>query len=472
MKKFTKFISAVLVLATVMTLFLPVTASAFVSEDNFQNYLNESKGLYLAPGADDTEMYFSWYGGKEGVNPTVLVSTNKDMSNPMTFTGTIHSSAKVERSNHVVASGLEKGKTYYYICKDGTTDTEVNFFSTVGENADFSAMYVSDIHVTGSSYDDAELYASSKRLNDAMTDAVKRQNLDLILAGGDQATEGQPAEYFAMLSEKTFKNIPFAMAIGNHDVKRYTYDTIANYPNTKTNNVSKSLIHGDYYFVKGNALFLVIDSTNSSALDHYLFVKNAVRENPDVKWKILMFHHDLFGGHNPSRDSENKLHQALITPIVDKFQIDLVLTGHSHCYSQSHVIYKREVVQNTTGLDEITDPKGTIYLTNGSLRTAPENETPIIFDSDRKSEYIDTDCLSFSKSIYSILDFTEDSLTIKSYLVGEEEAFNSFTINKTTNEGGHPENHLPLWFVIGKYIGTIYNFINNISRKLEISERG
>ncbi len=468
MKKTAKFISVLLVFATMTTFFLPMTASAFTERENFVDYLENSKGLYIAPGSDDTEIYFSWYGGKEGVLPTVLVSANKNMSNPMTFTGTIHSSKDGERSNHVTATGLEKGKTYYYVCKDGTVDTDVYSFSTVGENENFSAIYISDIHISGDGYDSDALYSSSKNLSDAMTDAVSRQKIDLILSGGDQATSARPCEYFALLSEETFKNVPLAMAIGNHDVKGYTFDTIANFPNKKTDNVSKSLIYGDYYFVKGNALFLVLDSTNSSAFDHYSFVKKAVAENPDVKWKIMIFHHDLYGEHIPTRKNETTLLRALFSPIADKFQIDLVLSGHSHCYSQSHVIYNREVVQNTRELDEITNPQGTIYLTNGTLSQNTENTTPI-FDSDSKSDFIDTDCISTARGIYNILDFTEDSLTIKSYFVGYEDAFNMFTIKKTSNEGGHPENRVPLWFAISKYIGTIYNIINNISRKIEMA---
>ncbi len=471
MKRSIRLTAVIMSLVLLFGSVMPIGAIAVSRENSWEDYLEAGKGLYIGPGADDTEMYVTWYGGKDGVAPTVKVSEKADMSGAKVFEGTVHSSDKVERSNHVTVTGLEKGKTYYYVCCDGTTDTEVNTFKTVAENTNFSAMYVSDIHITGNSFEDESLYNSAKVWNDVLTEATERENLSLILAGGDNATEGQPCEYYGAFFPKQVKNIPFAMAIGNHDVKRYTYDTIANYPNAKLKGLSKSLIHGDYYFTKGNALFLVLDSTNSSAADHYFFVKNAVKENPDVKWKIMMFHHDLYGGHIESRESENMLLRLLFTPIIDRFGIDLVLTGHSHCFSRSHVIYRNEITEDLAGKTSVTDPKGTIYLNNGSLRVSDEYQEPIK-DSDRKSEYIATDYLSFSRGIYNILSFTDDSLTIKSYEYGIEKPFTEFTINKTTNDGGHPDKPVQFWFVLGKYIGTIYNIINNISRKGEIADRG
>ena len=147
-----KIISAVMCLVMLLGAVMPINGAAVSEKNSWTEYLEEGKGVYLGPGADDTEMYVTWYGGKDGVTPEVKVSTSKDMSAPLTFTGTVHSSDKVERSNHVIVTGLEKGKTHYYVCSDGTTDTEVKSFKTVAEGADFSAMYVSDIHLTGNSF--------------------------------------------------------------------------------------------------------------------------------------------------------------------------------------------------------------------------------------------------------------------------------------------------------------------------------
>lgn len=474
MKGFKKILCIVLSCIILSTVILPISSSAISDTVSWDEYLEDGKGIYIAPGADDTQMNVTWYGGAEGVAPYVLISDSEDMSNPKSFKGTIHSAPNVDRSNHVTVTGLTPGSRYYYVCCDGTTDSDVYSFRTVGKGDDFTAIYVSDIHITGENYDTPELYDSTVKYNTALTDAMTREdNIDLILSGGDQATDGRACEYYCMFAPLQMKTVPFAMAIGNHDVKRYTYDTVANYPNTAERFLSNSLVDGDYYFVKGNALFIVLDSTNSSAADHFAFTKKAVKENPDAKWRVMMFHHDIYGGHIDSRDFETTLLRMIFTPIIDTFEIDLVLTGHSHCYSQSHILYNFGVAQQTRDLDSITDPKGTMYLNNGTLRIYPdEPEKVTIFDSDRRTEFIDTDLITNENATYNTLTFTEDSLTIKSYIVGDEEAFNEFTINKTSQQGGHPETREPIWYKILKYVGTIYNVINNISRRIEISERG
>ena len=164
--------------------------------------------------------------------------------------------------------------------------------------------------------------------------------------------------------------------------------------------------------------------------------------------------------------------RLLLTPIIDKFQIDLVLTGHSHCFSRSHIIYRNKIAEDLTGKNSVTDPKGTLYINNGSLSVSPDSDKETVIDSDRKSDFIVTDYITGKDAIYNILNFTDDSLTIKSYNYGSEEAFTECTITKTSQQGGHPDKPVQLWFTLGKYLGTIYNVINNISRNSEITARG
>jgi len=76
---------------------------------------------------------------------------------------------------------------------------------------------------------------------------------------------------------------------------------------------------------------------------------------------------------------------------------------------------------------------------------------------------------------YNILTCSEDSITVESYEVGAEDAFNSFTIKKTTNEGGHEyeESYFASIFNnLVRKIGTIYALFNNIGRYNDLKEDG
>jgi uncharacterized membrane protein len=39
---------------------------------------------------------------------------------------------------------------------------------------------------------------------------------------------------------------------------------------------------------------MVLNSNNTSAASHRAFIQNAVAANPNITWKIMMFHHDIY----------------------------------------------------------------------------------------------------------------------------------------------------------------------------------
>ena len=78
--------------------------------------------------------------------------------------------------------------------------------------------------------------------------------------------------------------------------------------------------------------------------------------------------------------------------------------------------------------------------------------------------------------VYNILTCTEDSITVESYEVGAEAAFNSFTITKTSAQGGRPEYKesyfTSIFNELVRKIGTIYALFNNIGRYSDLTEDG
>ena len=95
-------------------------------------------------------------------------------------------------------------------------------------------------------------------------------------------------EYIGFSATPYVKSIPVATSIGNHDLKGVAYKTFSNMPN-QSDSKPATYIGNDYYFVKNGVLFLVMDSNNANSTAHRNFVKNAVKANPDVNWKVMMF---------------------------------------------------------------------------------------------------------------------------------------------------------------------------------------
>ena len=464
MKKISKSLLCILLTAVLLaTSLVPSIAMSQSSWDEIWASEDTAAGLVMFTGSDESERNFTWYTDDQNT-PEVRVSTNMFLTDAAVFEGTSQKATEGEFVNHVTISGLEENTVYYYQCISGDYESDVYSFRT--DDDEFKAVYMTDIHITNESEDPEMLKNTSFNLNNTLEDALSRENdISLLLSAGDQASDGRLAEYKGFASSPILKRIPVATSIGNHDRKGAEYKTFANVPNEYEAGIS-SYVGNDYWFVKGDVLFLVADTNNAAGKDHAKFVKKAVEENPDVKWKVLMAHHDLYSGRIESRESENELLRIVWAPIIDEYGIDLVLLGHSHYYTVSNVLCDNEIV---APLEEtMVDPAGTVYMVSCSINR-PRSDENIGLNDEIGYAYLT------QEPIYNILTCSEDSITVESYEVGAEESFNSFTIVKTDKDGGH--NYEKSFFAsifnaLVRSIGRIVTFFNNIGRYHDMKEDG
>ena len=462
-----KIVCAILTVAILVTSAIPAFA---MSEDEW-NFVWESQdtkaGLVMFAGADESERNFTWYTESNNT-PKVIVSTDMLMNSAKEFTGTTQKATEGDFANHVTITGLENSTTYYYQCTSGEYKSDIYSFTTAAADS-FKAVYMTDIHISDNSEENPEsLRNTSYNLNNALEDALtKADDISLLISAGDQASDGLEAEYKAFTASPLLKNFAVATSIGNHDRKGAEYKTFANVPNEYEEAVISSYIGDNYWFVKGDVLFLMADTNNASGEDHAAFVEKAVNANPDVKWKVLVAHHDLYSGRIPHRESENALIRMMWAPIVDEYGIDLVLLGHSHFYTVSNVLYNNRSVAPLAA--EMLNPAGTIYMVSCSINR-PREEDELGLNED----VIGFDYLTLEPT-YNILTCNNDSITVESYEVGADESFNSFTITKTTKDGGHEYKDsyfVSLFNNIVRKIGTIYALFNNIGRYSDLKEDG
>ncbi len=457
-----------LLIAAVMFVTLSVQSFALGADAWEQTFSGKdaAAGIIMFVGSSESERNFSWYSDSKSV-PTVTISEKENLTLPQTFAGTALKAPDGDYANKVTVTGLKEDTTYYYMCESEGFKSEIYSFKTA-KGTDFSAMYVTDIHITRNDSSNANsLSDSARKFSNIYGEALKRNgDISLILSAGDQATDGLEEEYKALTAGKNLKGVSFATTIGNHDRKGVAYKTFKNVPNEDSEANIVSYNGADYWFVKGNALFLVMDSNSGNGQAHAEFVKRAIEANPDVKWKVMMCHHDLYSGRIPHREDENSFLRMIWGPIADEFGIDLVLLGHSHYYTVTNVLFNNSAVADLE--QEMTNPKGTIYMVSCSV-TRPRNDAEIGLNN----EWIGADYLT-DKATYNILDFTEDSVTVNSYEEGSETPFNSFTITKTSENGGHGEISIfaELKNLFVRVVGMIYTYINNYSLYFDLKEKG
>ena len=455
-----RFLSVILAVMLVVTAIVPSFASSADLlwqaswEKEYEN------GVILFPGSDNSEMNVSWYSKTES-EPKVVVSEGYFLTeNAKTFTGyCVKTDYFDDYSNKVTITGLEAGKTYSYKCYSDGFESALYHFETDENPNEFTALYMTDIHITGVSNEalsQDEVKRSAGIFNDTLNEAYLKHNPSILLSTGDQASYGLENEYKGLASPLVLKSMPIATTIGNHDRKGVDYKTFTNLPNEQKNAMVSSYVGSNYWFTKGDVLFMVMDSNNGSGIDHRNFVKEAVDANPNVKWKIMMAHHDLYSGRIPHRESENQFIRMIWAPIADEFGIDLFLLGHSHYYTVSNVLHNGETVAPYSS--EMKDNEGTVYMVSGSI-TRPRDDDEIGLNE----EWIGFANTPDDRIIYNVLDFSEETITVSSYYVGENTPFNSYKITKTSNDGGHPEQKLPsIIDAFVRFAGTVYAFFNNI----------
>lgn len=461
-KKFLCFLlTAVLVALSV----IPTTAMSQDSWENVWSSTDAQAGLVMFVGSDESERNFTWYTETQNT-PSVIVSTSVTFNGAEEYLGTSVKATDGDYANHVTVTELEADTVYYYKCISGEYESEVYSFKTEDDN-EFKAVYMTDIHITGDKDNVESLKETSFKFNNTLEDVLaKESDVSLVLSTGDQASDGLECEYKAFATSPILKSVSVATTIGNHDLKGAEYKTFTNLPNEYDDAKISSYIGDDYWFVKGDVLFLVVDSNNASGKDHFKFVKKAVESNPDVKWKVMMAHHDLYSGRIPSRESENGLLRMLWAPIIDEFGIDLVLLGHSHYYTVTDVLYNNKIVAPLEST--MTDPNGTIYMVSCSINR------PRADDDIGLNEEIGFDYLT-QEPTYNILTCKNDSITVESYEVGAEEPFNSFTIVKTSEDGGHEFDKglfKTLFNRFVRFIGKVVAFFGNIGRLYDLREDG
>ena len=464
MKKTLSVLLAVVMLAASLSV-----PSFAVTRSEWDAYLaadpDAGRGIVMQPGADGTQKNFSWYAPAETSEVCVDVSLSPDMADAVCYKGGTIPTYQGDKAAKVTVTGLAADTKYYYTCNTDGEPSGVYTFTTAATDH-FSALYVTDIHITDSADNPDSLADTSLKFNEVLTQAQSKAPISYVLSAGDQASSGLRSEYVGLTAGQAVKSVTFALTFGNHDRKGVDYKYFKNLPN-EFYGLTGDYQSGDYWFTQNEVLFIFIDSNSGSGTDHRAAVRAAVNANPDARWRVAVMHHDLYSGAIESREDEAKLMRALYAPLFDEYHIDLALTGHNHYYSVSHVLYNGKVTRELADGDTVVNAPGTVYMVSTSL-TRPREATPEF--SDRVAFGLTDDQ---SKTLYNVLDFSSDAITVKTYDYNSGELFASFTLQK---DGDYSPKTISIFRKIVSFltdtIGTVYAFFNNITVYNKLKDTG
>lgn len=428
---------------------------------NWEDYSSNYENVSLTPGVDETELNLAWYS-KTSETPAVRIAKSADMSGADEYEGTSGSAVAIDNtpyySNKVTVKELSENTQYYYqVWKNGAW-TEPEEYSTKSFSG-FSFLYVGDPQIGASkgqtsSEGDSMVSGSNNVSTDAEANLAARNdgynwnkvlnkavaehsNVSFMVSAGDQVNYAKnEREYAAYLGADALKSLPVATTIGNHDSGSDQYSLHYNNPNVQTGTkytAGKTAAGTDYYYTYGNVLFIVLDTNNYNCATHENVIKKAISENKDAKWRVVMFHQDIYGSGLDHSDSDGMVLRTQLTPIFDENDIDVVLQGHDHTYSRTyqltgdgrtHTAYNSSnyrddenfaeenncyIVKSNTQSGTVVNPEGTVYLEANSS-TGSKFYNLIATQQD----YIAERSQTWTPS-YSVIDVDEDSFSITTY---------------------------------------------------------
>lgn len=341
---------------------------------DFQNWLSnvwqggekayaQTENVALTPGSDAADLNFSWYSAGKGT-PAVKVWKDGSKSSAKVVTGNAEAISaenwqgkSYSAANKVnIADYFEENTQYHYQYTDNYTGDDsvwsAEYDYTTKATDKFSVILTGDPQVgaSGSSSDysanDASVARDAYNWNKTMQQALKTcPNASFLLSAGDQINQSgatkdndkktRESEYAGYLYPSVFRSLPIAATIGNHDMAGSDYSAHFNNPNSE-DKLGSTAAGSDFYFNYGDVLFISLNSNNRNQEEHRTFMKRAVASNPDAKWKVVIFHSDIYGSGQPHADTDAATNRIVFAPLMDEFNIDVCLTGHDHTFSRSY----------------------------------------------------------------------------------------------------------------------------------------
>ena len=402
----------------------------------------DASRVMLTPGSTPADLNFCWYSENPG-SPAVKISKDDDFQSSRLFRGTVLEIDRSSETTHYQASHrvsvtdfFQKNKTYYYRYTNDITASPVKWsyprtYST-RDTKSFCALLIGDAQIGASgdiASDTETLCRTLEQAEQTAPDAA------FLLSAGDQIDYKtdqdemglRESQYAGFTYPDLFRSLPVAAAIGNHETKGTDYKYHFYNPQS-VGNPGATPSGCDYYFRYGNALFLVLNSNSRDSKSHRKFMKKAIQKNGDAKWRIVLFHHDIYGSGAAHSNRTGANMRIFFAPLMDEFVIDVVFTGHDHSYARSYSMLDGTAIDGDTkkGKDcALKNPPGTTYFTLG---TSSGSKT---YDLASPRQFYVAERKSGRTPTFSTFTVTAKTLKVKTYDYNGKKFAGDFILKKT-----------------------------------------
>jgi acid phosphatase len=156
---------------------------------------------------------------------------------------------------------------------------------------------------------------------------------DLVILAGDNIYNNGEIEKISAVFEQPYQvllqnGVKFQACLGNHDIRTANGDPQVRYAGFN--------MPGRYYtFGRGDVQFFALDTNHNADWKTQLSWLEQELSRSNAPWKIVFGHHQIYSsGHY----GLNQPFIETLTPIFQKYRVQLYINGHDHHYERSQSI--------------------------------------------------------------------------------------------------------------------------------------
>jgi hypothetical protein len=331
----------------------PYTATGdvwdFTTVDANLTLIDMKKGPYMIYENNDTAMTVMW---QLESTSSCTISWGTDTTCSMGSHNT--SEYGSDHQHKYTITGLSAGTKYYYKVVIGSTYYDTGSFRTAPTGDKLKFIAYGDSRTNYSDHDGVD----AQILNILSSDPNYQT---ILIMTGDYVAEGDTESYWTneffrssqTHSHSLHSKMPLNGCRGNHERTGAVWSKYFPYPYA-----------GNYYwsFDYGPAHFTFIDEyiSFSSGSAQYNWIVNDLNST-DKEWKFVAYHEPAYsadGYHGDRSDVQNTLQPLFVT-----YNVDVVLTGHTHNYSRCTVNGVTHITTGGAGAPLVTpDPDFNQYI--------------------------------------------------------------------------------------------------------------
>ena len=318
--------------AVVVSLFAPMTTA--VAADAVNTKISR---IVLGIGSDATEANLAWQSKTNELQYLEYWSADNpgDVTSVESPRGPYN--AAIFYPHEATMTGLKPDTEYVYrVGNDDRGWSEERTFTTGTDSDTWNFLAMADAQIGV----DAKIAEQSAAWNKAVNVATgEHPDSAFLMHLGDQAEGwGAPVKQLEeFTAPEALQKYRLAVLKGNHETyapDRHFQDTYF-LPN-------EDGASANYFFNYNNVLFIGLDGNRSSAADidaHAKFVNDAIASNgADADWVMVGIHQAPFSQGTHYTDSDVVRLREQLTPKLSEAGVDLVLSGHDHIYTRTHLM--------------------------------------------------------------------------------------------------------------------------------------